>query len=151
MSRGQVRRHGPTGQEGGRRLMSQYRPRRPKTFMRHVRWVIERYGLQSEGKIQNFCHYCRTPAIAEWIPRDKVLARFPWIGRTVLASMGPAYIKVPFELDHVVPVAKGGAHKLENFVLACQPCNSKKKALSVEQFLAKYKVDPLRDYDEKVA
>ncbi len=31
-------------------------------------------------------------------------------------------------LDHVVPIAKGGADDWENIVAACEPCNYKKKA-----------------------
>jgi len=31
-------------------------------------------------------------------------------------------------LDHVRPLSKGGAHKLENLTVACGPCNSKKGA-----------------------
>lgn len=29
-------------------------------------------------------------------------------------------------IDHVVPIAKGGAHKIGNLVPACQPCNQRK-------------------------
>ena len=33
-----------------------------------------------------------------------------------------------FELDHVVPIAKGGGNTPRNVVLACIPCNRKKRA-----------------------
>lgn len=29
-------------------------------------------------------------------------------------------------IDHITPLAKGGAHTLQNLVVACRPCNSKK-------------------------
>jgi 5-methylcytosine-specific restriction endonuclease McrA len=29
-------------------------------------------------------------------------------------------------VDHVVPLSKGGTHDLENLVLACEPCNTRK-------------------------
>jgi len=35
-------------------------------------------------------------------------------------------------VDHVTPLSKGGAHDLQNIVLACGPCNSRKGARSVE-------------------
>jgi len=38
-------------------------------------------------------------------------------------------------LDHVVPLAAGGAHTEDNVVFACHPCNSLKRDLSVEEFL----------------
>lgn len=31
-----------------------------------------------------------------------------------------------FHIDHVVPVAKGGTHHLDNLVPACRPCNMTK-------------------------
>ena len=32
------------------------------------------------------------------------------------------------EIDHVVPVVKGGTHELSNLVPACRPCNRSKGA-----------------------
>jgi 5-methylcytosine-specific restriction endonuclease McrA len=34
----------------------------------------------------------------------------------------------PFHLDHVIPIALGGATMMRNLVLACGPCNTKKGA-----------------------
>lgn len=31
------------------------------------------------------------------------------------------------ELDHVIPQVLGGSHDIENLVLACQPCNRRKR------------------------
>lgn len=51
---------------------------------------------------------------------------------------------VPLTIDHVVPVTKGGAHSKDNLVPACLSCNSRKRTLSVEEFLARnpYRKDP---------
>lgn len=38
-------------------------------------------------------------------------------------------------LDHVVPLAQGGAHSMENLVLACAPCNLSKGAKTPGQWL----------------
>ena len=40
------------------------------------------------------------------------------------------------EMDHVVPVAKGGGHRIGNFVPACQSCNSSKN----DKFLSEWKL-----------
>lgn len=37
-------------------------------------------------------------------------------------------------MDHYVPLARGGLHDPENVVPACKPCNSRKWALTPEQF-----------------
>ena len=38
-------------------------------------------------------------------------------------------------MDHVVPFSLGGAHVLENIVLACLACNAKKGGKPLVQFL----------------
>ena len=47
----------------------------------------------------------------------------------------------PLNIDHVHPRASGGTNRVSNLVLACIPCNAKKGARPVEEFLAK---DPAR-------
>ena len=42
----------------------------------------------------------------------------------------------PLTLDHVVPLARGGAHRIENLVAACKPCNSRKGARDELEFRA---------------
>lgn len=39
-------------------------------------------------------------------------------------------------LDHVVPLARGGQHRVENLVAACKPCNSRKHAREELEFRA---------------
>jgi hypothetical protein len=40
----------------------------------------------------------------------------------------------PFEIDHVVPVARGGSDNPVNLVVACRSCNRSKGALLVEEW-----------------
>lgn len=48
--------------------------------------------------------------------------------RTIMAAGKCAYCGSPeqLRLDHVVPMARGGANDPENIVCACSPCNSRK-------------------------
>lgn len=39
-------------------------------------------------------------------------------------------------LDHVVPLARGGVHRIENLVAACKPCNTRKHARDELEFRA---------------
>ncbi len=50
---------------------------------------------------------------------------------------------VPLNLDHVIPRAKGGSDRVSNLVAACVPCNQKKDARSLAEFL-KSKPDVLK-------
>jgi 5-methylcytosine-specific restriction endonuclease McrA len=44
---------------------------------------------------------------------------------------------VPLQIEHIVPKAKGGSNQISNLCLACEPCNLKKGAQDIAQFLSK--------------
>lgn len=48
---------------------------------------------------------------------------------------------VPLQIEHVHAKARGGSNRISNLTLACGPCNKKKDARDVREFLAK---DPTR-------
>ena len=48
---------------------------------------------------------------------------------------------VPLQIEHIRPKAQGGSNRASNLTLACQCCNQKKAARSIEAFLVK---DPKR-------
>ena len=41
----------------------------------------------------------------------------------------------PFEIDHMLPWSRGGAHIPENLAVACRPCNRSKGARSIEEWM----------------
>lgn len=47
----------------------------------------------------------------------------------------------PLQIEHIVPRAQGGSHRISNLALACGPCNQKKAARALQDFLKK---DPER-------
>lgn len=48
---------------------------------------------------------------------------------------------LPLQIEHIQSKARGGSNRISNLTLACDACNQKKAARSVEDFLAK---DPTR-------
>lgn len=42
----------------------------------------------------------------------------------------------PLEIEHIQPKSKGGSDRISNLTLACNPCNQKKGAQDVEDFLS---------------
>jgi len=44
---------------------------------------------------------------------------------------------VPLQIEHIESRAKGGSNRISNLALACGPCNSKKAARDVKEFLVK--------------
>ena len=43
----------------------------------------------------------------------------------------------PLNIDHVHPKSRGGTNRVSNLAIACIPCNTRKGARSIEDFLAK--------------
>ena len=68
-----------------------------------------------------------------WQLRHYVLHRDGWQCRY---CHKPATEKNKLELDHVVPVSRGGPSVVGNLVAACRRCNRKKGNQNVEDFLA---------------
>lgn len=46
------------------------------------------------------------------------------------------YFEGQMHIDHVVPIAKGGQHTLDNLVSACKPCNLSKADKLLDDWLA---------------
>ena len=44
---------------------------------------------------------------------------------------------VPLQVEHIHPQGKGGTNRISNLCIACEECNQKKGAKSIEQFLDK--------------
>lgn len=55
-----------------------------------------------------------------------------------------AYCAVPlfayYHVDHVIPLSRGGADRLENLALACPSCNVRKSAMTAEEFMERRKL-----------
>jgi 5-methylcytosine-specific restriction endonuclease McrA len=90
-----------------------------------VSQLIERDGL--------LCAYCGTQLTDIFQFDYAVRARY---GRdaSVTYAKGDELITIPYtvskppHIDHIIPVSRGGKNNLENLVLSCQSCNSKKGA-----------------------
>jgi 5-methylcytosine-specific restriction endonuclease McrA len=68
--------------------------------------------------------YKEATADAERVSRQNVYDRDE--GRCYLCDKPVAY--KAFHLEHIVPLAKGGAHVMANVATACGPCNRRKNA-----------------------
>lgn len=44
---------------------------------------------------------------------------------------------VPLQIEHIHAKARGGSNRVSNLTLACEPCNTKKGAQDIREFLAK--------------
>lgn len=40
-----------------------------------------------------------------------------------------------FEVEHMIPKAKGGSNRIDNLTLSCHSCNQKKRTLTAEEFI----------------
>ncbi len=44
-----------------------------------------------------------------------------------------------FQIDHMVPVVRGGPHEMANFQLLCGPCNNRKRDYTDDEFRQRYR------------
>jgi len=44
---------------------------------------------------------------------------------------------IPLEIDHIQPRVRGGSDRISNLTLACRPCNQKKGAKTIQEFLSR--------------
>ena len=66
---------------------------------------------------------------------NKVKNRLYEKQKGVCKGCGEEFPKHRMEVDHIAPVAKGGAHAESNYQLLCGPCNSSKGDRSMADFL----------------
>lgn len=50
---------------------------------------------------------------------------------------GAQQVRGGFHRDHVIPSSRGGSGRRDNLVVSCRECNSRKGALSIDEFRAK--------------
>jgi hypothetical protein len=50
------------------------------------------------------------------------------------SGAGDGGLDLRLSYRHQVPAGKGGAHSIENFVLACMPCNQEKHANDIDEY-----------------
>lgn len=80
-------------------------------------------------------------AVVELVDKIKVFERDRWhcylCGvHTPPALMGTFDDDAP-ELEHVVPLSRGGAHAYSNVRCSCRSCNAEKSDLLLDEYLAK--------------
>ena len=147
-----------------------------------VGWIhqFEESGKQY-GAIRNFCKWQRPkspqdvhpcPAdIAEFCKRsererreEKSSDRGTALGKILLDRQSGScfycereitfYRKKPnsLEIDHRIPISRGGGDSVENLVASCRQCNSLKANLTDEEFRKKFAASELRErHDSRLA
>lgn len=85
---------------------------------RRLEWLKVRVKRTAEllERDEFFCHYCHRPFNDSDWPNDSKLT-----------------------VDHIVPIVMGGNDELCNLVLACYPCNTRKKDMPYEDFIKQNK------------
>lgn len=131
--RERVRRWAEANKERHRARNAAFRARHPEQARAHDRrWygkagkaTKRQYRAENRARFRNY--YATRRARRRQLPRevvdrDALIARDK--GRCYLCGCFPA--AEALVLDHVVPLARGGAHTSDNLRVACQPCNLRK-------------------------
>ena len=100
-------------------------------------------GLLATGKLsQDERGFLNADLRRRWDALERRSAARPTIPadtkRSVMAEGCCAYCGTssgPFEIDHIVPWSRGGAHERDNLTLACKPCNRSKGSMTPEEWM----------------
>lgn len=81
------------------------------------------------------CHYCHIPLVPrgqeynyclQIAPSDRYRQSRPvFLGNSYTWWLLPEGMGEP-TLDHIIPLSRGGTHDIDNLVLACKSCNSRR-------------------------
>ena len=77
--------------------------------------------------------HLRSLLLAAVVERDGPLCAYCMVPTVVEPPAGKAHLERT--LDHVVPLSAGGNDELDNVVLCCRSCNSRKGARPVRQYV----------------
>lgn len=92
--------------------------------MKHYVALVSRVGIVQGQEGPIYCSYCFTDGSAYWRTDREVEA---WRRRWNVRILRPNHrILVSLEIDHVVPLFRGGEHDESNMVFACARCNGSK-------------------------
>ena len=137
---------------------TRYRPPRFDNRKKHEGWLppsLESRIANTITWVKRIMRYCPISAISQELVRfDMQLIQNPEINGihyqqgTLAGYELREYIlekfkrscvyckilKVPLEIEHIVPVSRGGTHRLSNLTLACRPCNQRKGSQTAQEF-----------------
>lgn len=85
------------------------------------RHLARRNGADGIGVWPAACFYCGAAGSIEWVAPRTVTRWASGVGR-----IGSRVYFVDLQIEHMIPVCRGGTNALTNLVLACEPCNRKK-------------------------
>lgn len=108
----------------------------PSTIHNGLRALVE------AGLVQTLVGRCY--AIRDWGKWSSVASEISWASLCLMPSRPEvecAYCRNPLsvvdaEVDHRLPLSRGGGDTPDNLALACRSCNQRKHTLTAEEFIA---------------
>ncbi len=93
------------------------------------------------------CHVCRLPLVfpfalkqlAELAATDAPQRALAYYNANWRRDKAPLLDELGASIDHVVALARGGAHDIANFAAICARCNARKSSRSLDDFVRQRK------------
>lgn len=109
--------------------MSRYRRLYKDRVAPYRSWVLAFHGPTCMS-----CEWPRSPGVygvklAHWQRRLADWTRRGWSADSFIRHRGDRPMEPSLEIDHVIPLAKGGATEPENLQVLCSYCNASKGGL----------------------
>ena len=100
-----------------------------------VALIHKRWRARNPDKVRLYAHNRRLKLRVSELDFDaETILHMRAYQHNKCACCGVAFNDIGYELDHIVPVAKGGQHTVWNLQLLCKSCNSSKNAKDPSTF-----------------
>lgn len=120
--------------------------------------TAEYFGHTSSGGFRSYCRKCKNKQTSEWAELNKWNDKKKWTKQNTARANAKgsysardvdlirrflgdrcAYCGVSLygggEIDHMIPLDKGGSHAPSNLTIACMPCNRAKGNRTPKEYL----------------
>ena len=105
-----------------------------KVRRKKTKWRIERKKRQRlKNKLDN--HRRRAGGrvtVSAWLSK---LKEYKWSCAYCLTDFSTDHCKL--EIEHIIPISRGGKHEINNLVPSCKKCNRQKGELTIEEWMSK--------------
>jgi 5-methylcytosine-specific restriction endonuclease McrA len=120
-------RHPADHSEDSRAYYRRHRERLARYFAEYQRTHLELRRQLSARRRARKLQAAGSFTVGEWLALVEL-----WDGCCAYCGA-----RAPLEIDHRVPLARGGSNSIDNILPACGPCNRRKYALSEQEFRAR--------------
>ena len=125
-------------EEYGKEYIKNYNKEYYQKHKEHIKTRSLKYKKQNpiEARIRDNNRRCKNTCFHSLSAKD-IRALFIKQGNECVYCETKLTIDSDWNIDHIIPIAKGGENHIDNIQITCASCNKKKSTLSHKEYLMK--------------